>query len=545
MRRLFVLFPGVLVMLFGCADDAAGRGDDPESPTVAEYDQPFTSSVATLLDFDFDGEMTSTSVYNIKGQVRTQMLYSIGQINGERGTSWLNKLVVTNTTWKSLGGGLYQINYHAKMPVAWGGKTDLPTMYAFTFPRRVDTTGLSTFTSKYGQTCNDGDDGSVIVANYWYHYRPKAPDCSFAEADVVRPTAAVKLDSGNMVAKYPEYHRVWEDGALNVVAIFGKYERGATSDDDAGIAAFNSFVAAIKRELPGAATTPATVSDNPGSANQDVTFQYTRGNGQLVTVVALLTDELASEGTAFNARYADVSAGADLILYNGHAGLGKNVAALASKGKFFPGKYQIFYFNGCDTFSYVDDTLARTRALLNPDDPNGTKYMDTVSNAMPAYFVDLSDAAVAFIRAMMNYSTPATYTSILRNIDTVQIAVVTGEEDNVFSVNFDPGVTWNGFDAHGAVGKSQTVSYVTDVLQPGQYVFTTTPDPALPGGDADLRVRLGAAPTLTATYKCPSYKANSNEQCLVTVTAPQRAYLAVTGDKLGVSSAYYVRAWQR
>jgi hypothetical protein len=122
---------------------------------------------------------------------------------------------------------------------------------------------------------------------------------------------------------------------------------------------------------------------------------------------------------------------------------------------------------------------------------------------------------------------------------------VTGEEDNVFSAGFDPGVTWNGFDAHGAVGKSQTVSYVTDLLQPGQYVFTTTPDPALPGGDADLRIRLGAAPTLTATYKCPSYKANSNEQCLVTVTAPQKAYLAVTGDKLGISSAYYVRAWQR
>jgi len=543
MKRL--LLSGVLVTLFGCADEETGGPGDPEHPGVVEYDQPFTSDVATLLDFELDGEMTSTSVYNIKGQVRTQMLYSIGQINGERGTSWLNKLVVTKTSWRSLGGGLYKINYHAKMPVAWGGKTDLPTSYRFTFPRRVDQTGLSTFTSKYGQTCNDGEDGSVMVANYWYHYRPKAPDCSFAEADVVRPVAAVTLNSGNMVAKYPEYHRVWEDGALNVVAIFGKYERGATSDYDAGISAYNTFITAIKRELPSAETTPAGVSDNPGAATKDITFKHTRSDGQMVTVVALLTDELASESAAFDARYAELSAGADLILYNGHAGLGKNVAALANKGKFFPGKYQIFYFNGCDTFSYVDDTLARTRALINPDDPTGTKYMDTVSNAMPAYFVDLSDTALAFIRAMMDYSTPATYTNILRDIDTVQIAVVTGDEDNVFSADFDPGATWNGFDAHGAVGKYQTVSYVTDVLQPGKYVFTTTPDPALPGGDADLRIRLGAAPSLTATYKCPSYKANSNEQCVVNVTTPQKAYLAVTGDKQGTSSAYYVRAWQR
>src|SRR5262249_27129197 len=285
--------------------------------------------------------------------------------------------------------------------------------------------------------------------------------------------------------------------------------------------------------------------DNPGAANKEVDFKYTRADGTLVTIVALLTDELASEGPAFDARYAELTPGADLILYNGHAGLGKNVAALASKGKFFPGKYQIFYFNGCDTFSYVDDTLARTRALLNPSDPTRTKYMDQVMNAMPAYFVDMSDGAMAFIRAMLNHTTPQTYTQILNGIDNVQIAVVTGEEDNVFWPGYDPGTTWNGFDAYGAVAKYETVSYETEVLQPGKYTSTTLADPALPGGDADLRVRVGAPPTITSTYKCPSYKANSNELCSVTITTPQKVYMAVTGDKLGVSSAYYVRAWQQ
>jgi hypothetical protein len=348
-----------------------------------------------------------------------------------------------------------------------------------------------------------------------------------------------------MVAKYPEYHRVWEDGALNVVAIFGKYEKGATSDGDAGISAYNSFIATVKRELPGAETKPANVADNPGAAVKEVDFRLTRSDGTIVTIVAMLTDELASEGTAFNARYAELSTGADLILYNGHAGLGANVAALATKGAFFPGKYQIFYFNGCDTFSYVDDTLPRTRAKLNPDDPTGTKFMDTVTNAMPAYFVDMSGGAMAFIRAMLNHTTPQTYAQILSQIDDIQIAVLTGEEDNVFWSGYDPDATWNGFDAYGAVGKSQTASYQTEVLQPGKYVFTTLPDPMLPGGDADLRVRVGAAPTITSTYKCPSYKANSNELCSVTITTPQKVYMAVTGDKTGVSSAYYVRAWQQ
>src|SRR5262249_52682133 len=156
--------------------------------------------------------------------------------------------------------------------------------------------------------------------------RPKAQGCALADADVVRANATVTLNTGNMVAKYPEYHRVWEDGALNVVAIFGKYEKGATSDGDAGISAYNSFVAAVKRQLPGATTKPANVADNPGAANKEVDFTYQRGDGTVVTIVAMLTDELASEGTAFNTRYSELSAGADMILYNGHAGLGKNVA---------------------------------------------------------------------------------------------------------------------------------------------------------------------------------------------------------------------------
>jgi hypothetical protein len=546
MKKL--VLPGLLLLLMGalsaCADDGA-EVDDTDPPPVVEFDQPFTSSVATLLDFEFDASFNSTSVSNIKGQVRTQLLYSIGQINGEHGTSWLNKLVVSNTAWRSLGGGLYGVTYHAKLPVAWGSKSNLPTSYQLVLPKRIDQTGQNGFTSKYGQVCNDGDDASVMVANYWYHYRPKASGCSLADADVVRANATLTVNTANMVAKYPEYHRVWEDGALNVVAIFGKYEKGATSDGDAGISAYNSFVAAVKRELPGATTKPANVSDNPGAANKEVSFKLSRADGTIVTIVAMLTDELASEGTAFNTRYSELTPGADLILYNGHAGLGKNVAALATKGTFFPGKYQIFYFNGCDTFSYVDDTLAKTRAVLNASDPTGTKFMDTVTNAMPAYFVDMSDGAMAFIRAMLNHTTPQTYTQILGQIDNVQIAVTTGEEDNVFWSGYDPGTTWNGFDASGAVGKSQTVTYQTEVLSPGKYVFTTVPDPMLPGGDADLRVRVGAAPTITSTYKCPSYRANSNEQCSVTITTPQKVYLAVTGDKTGVSSAYYVHAWQQ
>src|SRR5262249_22066312 len=103
--------------------------DDPNAviPPGSTIEQPFTSDVATLLDFDFDGELTSTSGSNVKGQVRAQLMYTVGHFNGEPGVARLDKLVLTNTSVLYIGGGLYRTRYHAHLPVAWGSETNLPT----------------------------------------------------------------------------------------------------------------------------------------------------------------------------------------------------------------------------------------------------------------------------------------------------------------------------------------------------------------------------------------------------------------------------------
>jgi hypothetical protein len=530
-----------------CDGLETGSPDVPDEPLpsgVEELEQPFTSDVATLMDFAFSGELTSSSATNLKGQVRSQLMFTVGQLNGENSVARLDKLTLTSTSYAALGGGLYRIRYTARMPVAWGSKTNLPTAYTFTLPKRIDWSGQSTFTTKYGATCNDGDDASVTVNNYWYHYRPRASGCAMAPGDVVTLSATVTLNSTNTVAKYPEYQKLWEDGALNIVAIFGKYEAGATSPYDAGIAAYNEFVDALLTAYPDAASTPGVLpSYEVGPSFTDVTFKFTRSGGP-VTVNVLLVDAVTAVSAAWDKRYAELTPGADLILYNGHAGLGANVAALSRKGKFFPGAYQIFFMNGCDTFAYYDNTLPSIRAALNPTDPTGTRFMDFITNAMPAYFHALTEDSMAIVNAAVAHTTPTTYQNIFKNMDRVQVVVVTGEEDNVFSATYDPGVTWNGLEESGAVAKGQTVTYVTETLPAGKYVFTTTPDTAAPGGDADLRVRVGAAPTITSTYKCPSYLYNSNERCAVTLSAPAKVHLAVTGDKAGVSSRYILRGFQ-
>jgi hypothetical protein len=541
---LSLLLTASVTLTVGCGGDLSGQiGDGVEHPG-AQLEQPFTSDVATLMDFDFDGVLTSSSGSNVKGQVRAQLMYTVGHLNGEPGVARLDKLVLSNTSIVYIGGGLYRISYHAWLPVAWGSKTNLPSSYTFTLPMRVDASGQSTFTTKYASTCNDGEGADVSVNNFWYHYRPHAGGCSLAPGDVATAPATVTKDNSNSYLKYPEYQKIWEDGALNVVAVFGKYTAGARSLDDAGISAYNEFIGLIREEYPDATTVPASLPDDPGPGVTDITFTVKRGGGT-ININIFLVEAVTAVTSAWKARYAQLTPGADLIIYNGHAGLGANVAALSRMGKFFPGKYQILFLNGCDTFAYYDNTLPSIRAALNPDDPTGTKYMDFVTNSMPAYFASMAGDAMALIRAVANEAQPLAYQPIFHNMDRAQVVVVTGEDDNIFTPDYDPEISWNGMEETGAVAKYQTISYQTDVLEAGQYVFTTTPDPSSSGGDADLRIRVGAPPTITSTYKCKSYVANSNERCVVNLTAPGKIYIAVTGDATGVSSKYILRGWQQ
>jgi hypothetical protein len=520
--------------LLGCAGGAGSEVDD------------FTSGVATLLDFDFDGETVTTAGTGTTGAIRAQLLYTVGTFNGEIGVSRLNAVKLTSVTTTALSGGLQRVRFHARLPVAWGSKTNLPKSYTLTLPKRVDAGGQAAFLGKYGTTCIEaGAAAEVTGGNLWYHYRPTAAGCSFASGDVTVSPATVKVSPLNTDGKYPEYHRVWEDGALAVVAVFGKYAKGATGADDPGIAAYNGFIRAVLARLPGAATTPIAVPDAPGAAMPDITIEAQLDDGRSVSVVALLVDEVASAPPSFDARFGEVTPGADLVIYDGHAGLGANVRALTPKARFFPGKYQLFFMNGCDTFAYEDDSLLKARAILNPDDASGSKYLDVMRNAMPAYFSSMPDASMAVIDALLDEQSPTGYAGIFKGIDAAQVVVVTGEEDNVYTPSFDPGARWGGWSAAGAVGYKQTASHTTDTLPAGKYVFAMTPDLSAPGGDADLYLKVGSAPTVASAYKCPSYKYNSNERCALTLSAPAKVYLTTSGDKTGVTSPYLIRAFQQ
>ncbi len=528
MRTQNILF--LATALFGGCDTALDDAIDPSELTKGDEGKADSSVEAIFMDFDFDGDLLTSSWGDNRSVIQDQLLFTIGHLNGTRGVGRLDKLTLSNVT-TTMESGLRRIRYHAKMPVAWGSRTNLPRSYSFTLPRDVSYEGQEAFTAKYKASCVDWGAHDVNSGSMWYYYRPSKAGCVLDASDVVKTTATCTVSSTNTTGKYPEYHKVWEDKTLKVVAVFGKFEDGATSTSDAGIAAYNEFVGRIRTRLANypTVTVPATIPTAPGVGNPDVQFTATLPGGRSIQVNVLLVDKVSTASEVFFSRYSQLATRADLIAYNGHAGLGQNVRALAKRGTWVTGQYLILFMNGCDTFAYVDGSLADTRAAFNPGDPSGTKYMDIVTNGMPAFFASDASATMALVEGLLAVDNPVTYEGMFRNIDASQVVLVTGEQDNIYYPGYMPGgggnnpPPWAGIDQSATVARNVEMRWQTPALPAGSYQFQITGS-----GDADLYVRTGSAPT-TSTYDCRPYKAGSNESCLATVNSGATVHVMVRG----------------
>jgi hypothetical protein len=518
--RSSALLAAAVLSLAACAP--GGSLADLEDTDSTE--KPFSSARATLVVLDLDGELVAPWQSNTSKLIKDQLFYMVGQLNAHDSVARLDKVKLSKIVRTQLPDGWMKVTYRAEIPVGWGATDGIPSSFDVTLPKKIGPQSLTKFTTTYSGTCSEGGDHDVSSSNYWYHFRPAADGCVMNDADVVRRTAKVRIDASNTEGKYPEYDQVWSDGALRVVAVFGKYADGATSSDDAGIQAYDNFVAAMERDFGAeTTTTPATIGVRPGVGAPDITWTGKIDAGQL-SVTALLIDSPKVAGATFDARYKKLTETADIITYNGHAGLGANVRALAKKGNFLGGQYTMFFMNGCDTFAYLDDTLWKRFANMNPGDPEGTKHLDVLTNLMPAYFSSMPTASMALVSAMSQPEDPRTFDQIFTGIDAQQVVAVMGEEDNVFDPTPE---AFEGLYRTGTVSRGESFAIATPLLPAGKYTVSLEGLGGA-GEDADLYVAKGYAPT-TELFDVRPYLTGSDEEVTVELKSPTKLYVMVRG----------------
>ncbi len=529
MRRVSMM--GLFLVLGGCAVEVPPAGELPFQKV--EPGKEDSSAEAIFIELSFDAELLTDRTWNPEQQIEDQLLYTIGQLNGDRGVSRLDRVELSDVELTETG-DRYLVTYHAQIPVAWGrdgGDGTIPPEYTVILPRDMSTAALDAFADSYGHDCVDWGAHDVDRGSMWYYFRPGRSGCSLEPDDVVESVASVALSELDSAGHYPEYDMVWApeaDGSrvLRVVAVMGKFEDGATSNSDAGINAYNRFIRNVRDELADHDVTvaPEGVHESPGVEFPDVTITADLGDDRRVEVVVLLVDNVRTTTAEFDARYASLSGDADLIMYSGHAGLGANIRALARKGRWNAGQYAIVFMNGCDTYAYVDSALWDAHAEVNPDDPAGTRYLDIVMNALPAAAGSSPAALMALVGGLLSYDEPLTYESIFARIDRSQVVLVSGEQDNTYTPGGggDP-EPWDGMEQSGSLAGGEEVRFETPTLAAGSYRFEMSGT-----GDADLYVRVGSTPT-TSVYDCRPYRSNSDEACSVELASSAPIHVMVRG----------------
>ena len=512
-----------------CTDADPYAGDE----VKADDGKDDSSALGVFLDATFDGKVVVDSSWDDRATIQDHLLFTVGQLNGMTAVGRVDKAELSNIQ-KTTVGTKTQLTYTAKLPIIWNKNNAIPHAIDLYMPLDMSASAQDAFVAKYKDSCVDWDAHDVDTGSMFYYFRPTASNCKLDAADYTKSSATLSPSATSTTGKFPEYDKIWEDNQLNVVAIFGKYTDGATSGD-AGIDGFNEFVGAMKSELAshGLVTTPPTIPSDPGVAMPDITFDAKLPDGKQIHVVALLTDNVDAglQQPAFRNRYESLSTRADFIVYNGHAGLGSNIRALAAAGQWVAGQYVVVFMNGCDTFAYIDGSLSQAHKAINADDTTGWKYIDMINNGEPAFFASMAGDSMAVFKAFENFGSPQTYEQIFAHVDSNQLVMVTGEQDNVFT----PGgggqpQPWSGLHDHQTVARSEQKTYSTPTLAAGTYELDITGT-----GDADLYVRIGAAPT-TTQYDCRPYKTGSNESCQVTLAQPAAIDVMVRG--YGTSSTY-------
>ncbi|NCN41111.1 hypothetical protein GW916_07650 [bacterium] len=400
-----------------------------EVPTI-QFDSGHSIALNGKIEFGTILVETNSSE-EIESSIRQQLRYTVGQLNGMSGVADLNRILIQVKEIQPVGHRSYLVIYSADLFVAWPRELKIPGKLTLILPESTEYDSEVKFYQNFSSPeCVDDQTHDLSFDVFWYYYRPNKSKCPLRHPSpkngAVYLDLELSLSSENTSGKSPEYKKVWEDGRLIVTAIFGKNEADSQTDDDAGVWSYLRMHHDLLKYYGEPIKSSLEPGESPTHKTSEIEMQFSSESGP-VFVHLFLVDHIRYTTERFKRRYNELTRTSDFIAYAGHSGLGANIRALAKMGSFRKGQYQIFLVNGCDTFAYVDDALVDAHLRVNPLN-SPYKFIDLITNAMPAFFYSNSRSVMNVVKALTERT--LTYREILERFDRHQRAVVIGEEDN-------------------------------------------------------------------------------------------------------------------
>jgi len=292
--------------------------------------------------------------------------------------------------------------------------------------------------------CTDADYNDF--EDFWYFWDPEQKGCPLAgdQVNLLRVEGKLKMLE-NTKLSYPDYDKLYGDNFngnnFDVAAFFGYIGdvnslKKTPRKDDAKAA-----MKYLENELVAMGFTQTEKKNafriyKDGRETKGINYlrKYEKtvrmmGKPVNVRVFSLLADtDISSKDTTFHRYFVGAMKNADVVLYDGHSGLGETLdLSSLPRFKFNPNKYQVFFFNGCSSYPYYTGSFF--------DSKGGTQNLEVISAGLPTFSTNSGPNAVAFLNEFLE-GKQKSYQTILSELEGSSVDKgwflmgVSGDEDN-------------------------------------------------------------------------------------------------------------------
>ena len=298
------------------------------------------------------------------------------------------------------------------------------------------------------------DENYNAEGDFWYFWDPQLAKCPLAKNNqgVLRINGKLKL-LPNSVERYPDYKSLYGANGngkiLEISLLLGYVDEipnnkiGHTKDTT-----YKNFIAITKslKEMGFSESTDrehhkdnfriTSGGNEVRGANflREFTSTIHAKTGQTVEVhiqILLADTAIDSKDNTFHFYLIPAFENSDVLIYDGHSGLGGNLdLASIPHVNFNPKKYQIFFFNGCSSYSYYNGMFFKAK--------QGTKYLDIVNSGLETSSDSTAPNALAFMNFILKGDLKS-YKQALTDLEKsngasngTYLTSVSGEKDNTF-----------------------------------------------------------------------------------------------------------------
>lgn len=338
----------------------------------------------------------------IKDDIQRQLRFLLGHLSRHESTADTAGLEFSIIDIKpGVTPGTVEVRYSATLNIALSNQyfsSDLANNKEFlsVVPLRPGKFDLKEFTKKYAKKCSELGKNTQ-PQTFYYYYNPLKRSCPFlrdnfssidTSADTTKISIELTPSPFNKNQLNPKVQEAWEDNVLKVVAVYSLDKDELPVKKAAGDWGTKTYKLGIKKvmEVLGKPIFSSIGKKRPNQKRPYIKYEFNSPRGKVETHFFLVERfELENPNAEFKRLFSQHSKDADIVSYAGHAGYGENVENIVKNAVFQEEQFQTWLILGCNTYSYLGNSLAQASGKANGIGPS-YNYVDVILTAYLYYF---------------------------------------------------------------------------------------------------------------------------------------------------------------